>query len=209
MANVFPKSSKLFNLTNDINCVGYNMVVGSRLKNIQTQYNNLNENEIIDRRGYYREVGVNGRGIMPSMAGARFTKSFPSKCIECSNNGINNEVCIKNDRGSLYMRLLNKKAYMFNNSYNKNVTSGPITYEKDGNIEILLEFGNMNGSGLTKNQQLSNLGKGLTLDGKPGKRLGVQSYITGTPILYSNSNINTKNNPIIVTDTNAFIKICN
>jgi hypothetical protein len=123
--------------------------------------------------------------------------------------------CVKNPDYGLYNQLLLKKGYMFQNTKGSNVISGPITYNKNGKKEFLLQFGDGRTAGLTKNKQLSNLGKGLTNDGKPGKRYGVQTFVSGNPILFTKSNIFESTQPTlnskkdnIFNNPRPFIPIC-
>lgn len=122
-------------------------------------------------------------------AGARFNKQFPSLCENCNQfTDLSNAICTT---PNLEDTLLYKKAYMFRNRSN-NVISGPIiNYTNSGKKSAVL-FGGNTGSGLTRNQQLANMGRGLLPNGRPGLRFGVQS-LQGIS-LYSNSNIY-NNNP--------------
>lgn len=122
-------------------------------------------------------------------AGGRFNKVFPSLCNNCIQfSDINNDIC---SEPTLANTLLNKKAYMFRNRLN-NVMSGPIIdYTNTGQQSSIL-FGGNTGTGLTRNQQLANMGRGLLPNGRKGLRFGVQS-LRGI-FLYSNSNIY-NNNP--------------
>lgn len=214
MPDVFPQTSKLFNLTNDINCSAYNEIIKGengivgRLTAIQQQFNNKSELEIQKIRGYSRESPFTTRTNRISKinhAGSGFIQEFPSKCFQCSD--ISSNGCNKNKEIGLYDILLNKKGYMFTNSNNKNVISGPIKYRKGDQEKTLIQFGGISGAGLTQNKQLSNLGKGLTTDGNPGRRFAVQKYINGNSMLYSNSNIYNNVNPII-NRGRPFIPLC-
>ncbi len=122
-------------------------------------------------------------------AGSQFTRIFPSFCNNCSQGSDkSNPNC---SEPTLANTLLNKKAYMFRNRLN-NVISGPIiNYTNTGQQSAVL-FGGNTGSGLTRNQQLANMGRGLLPNGRKGLRFGVQS-LQGIS-LYSNSNIY-NNNP--------------
>jgi hypothetical protein len=121
-------------------------------------------------------------------AGSRFTRVFPSLCNNCSQfSDISNAIC---SEPTLATTLLNKKAYMFRNRSN-NVISGPIiNYTNTGQQSAVL-FGGNTGTGLTRNQQLANMGRGLLPNGRRGLRFGVQS-LQGIS-LYSNSNIYNNN----------------
>jgi hypothetical protein len=112
-------------------------------------------------------------------AGTRFNIQFPSYCDNCNKfSDISNANCIT---PKLENTFLNKKAYMFRNRLG-NVISGQ---------KSAILFGGNTGSGLTRNQQLSNMGKGLLPNGRPGLRFGVQS-LQGIS-LHSDSNIYNKN----------------
>lgn len=121
--------------------------------------------------------------------------------------------CLKNPIIGLNDILLSKKAYMFTNNNSNNVISGPIiNFSKQG-ISSSIQFGSASGSALTKNKQLSNIGKGLLPNGAPGIRFGVQKFF-GVE-LYSNSNIYENTTPIqnssgstIFSKSRPFIPIC-
>jgi hypothetical protein len=117
-------------------------------------------------------------------AGARYNRTFPSYCENCSRfTDLSNAICVT---PNLADTLLYKKSYMFSSRLN-NVISGPIiNYTNSGQKSAVL-FGGNTGSGLTRNQQLANMGRGLLPNGRPGLRFGVQS-LQGIS-LYSNSNI--------------------
>jgi hypothetical protein len=121
-------------------------------------------------------------------AGAQFNIQFPSYCDNCNKfSNISNANCIT---PKLENTFLNKKAYMFRNRLG-NVISGPIINYSDSGQKSAILFGGNTGSGLTRNQQLSNMGKGLLPNGRPGLRFGVQS-LQGIS-LHSDSNIYNKN----------------
>lgn len=196
MPNVFPKTSKLFNLTNDISCSAYNQIIKDRQIVIQEQSNDITELEKIKIRGYSREIPFSTRTKSNSKfnhAGATYTREFPSKCFQCDDDLVNE--CKPNNQIGLYDILLHKKGYMFTNSNNKNVISGPIKYQQGSQEKTLLQFGGISGAGLTRNKQLSNLGKGLTPNGNPERHYAVQKYIPGNSNIFSNSNIYSNSNP--------------
>lgn len=121
-------------------------------------------------------------------AGGKFITVFPSYCQNCNGfskiNNPNYPDC--NNNITLEENLLNKKAYMFRNRSN-NVLSGPIINYTDKGIQSAALFGGNTGTGLTRNQQLANMGRGFLPNGRKGLRFGVQS-LQGIS-LYSNSNI--------------------
>ena len=220
----------IFNLTNtilsgtsDISCGAYNSIINQRLLAIQRD---ISGKKIGPPAGQpIRPIPFTNNNADTSTrntAGATFNLDFPSMCQFCQD--ISNSRCgvchdaYGKEKDScyiclLYNKLLKKKGYMFTNSNNKNVISGPIKWRSENGIITVLQFGGTSGSGLTKNQQLSNVGKGLTPDGKPAKKFGVQSY-DGIR-LYSNSNIYSNVNPTNITNgansinpTIGFIPLC-
>lgn len=204
MSNVFPKATTVGIGYRDISCNPYNNIITGRLKIIQQQFNNnttgvaLSASQLAKIRGYYLPVPftTDSNNSRQNQPGATFTQLFPSKCNYCSNNGDSSTgTCINTSESSLYEQLMNKKGYIFSRRNNSNVQSGPITYIKNGKINTLLQFGGVSGGGLTQNQQLSNMGKGLTPDGKPAKKYGIQRF-DGIK-LYSNSNIFSDTTPIV------------
>lgn len=202
MANIFTQN----NITSirDICCNTYQNIIEQRLSAIATRTMHSTIDNKISRpsgqlgiplpanqrakiRGYHiPEPFVTNRNS--SSAGATFNTTFPSKCFTCVNPLSNINDCEKDPNKGIYDILINKKGYMFQNTKGTNVISGPIEYIKNGNREFLLQFGGKSSASLTLNKQLSNMGKGLTPDGRPGKRYGVQSF-SGLPVLTSNSNI--------------------
>jgi hypothetical protein len=135
-------------------------------------------NNIERLRSYSRFTGsstINNNGSL-NTAGARYTENFPS--AKFANSVSINEL------------LLNKKNYMFSNSLNKNVVSGPIIYTQASS------------SGLTKAKQFANAARGRAPSGGIGRRLGVQYYDGRN--LVSISNIYNRSN-----QTSQNINICN
>jgi hypothetical protein len=136
-------------------------------------------NNIETLRDYSRDTGssttYNNNGSL-NQAGSRYTENFPS--AKFANSVSINEL------------LLNKKNYMFSNSLNKNVISGPVLYTKTSS------------SGLTKAQQFANAARGRTPSGGIGRRLGVQYYDGRN--LVSSSNIYNQTG-----QTSQNINICN
>ena len=131
-------------------------------------------NKIKQLRVYSRDTGLtttnNNNGSL-NQAGARYTETFPSANF-ANNVGINE-------------LLLNKKNYMFSNSLNKNVVSGPLFYRRGSS------------SGLTKAQQFANAARGRTPSGGVARRYGVQYYngrtLVSIPNIYNqNSNQNSQ-----------------
>jgi hypothetical protein len=147
----------------------------------QLQRRRLNDilNNIETLRAYSRDTGssttYNNNGSL-NQAGSRYTENFPS--AKFANSVSINEL------------LLNKKNYMFSNSLNKNVISGPVLYTKTSS------------SGLTKAQQFANAARGRTPSGGIGRRLGVQYYDGRN--LVSTSNIYNQTG-----QTSQNINICN
>jgi hypothetical protein len=136
-------------------------------------------NNIERLRSYSRFTGsstINNNNGSLNTAGARYTENFPS--AKFANSVSINEL------------LLNKKNYMFSNSLNKNVISGPILYTKASS------------SGLTKAKQFANAARGRAPSGGIGRRLGVQYYDGRN--LVSISNIYNRSN-----QTSQNINICN
>ncbi len=126
-------------------------------------------------------------------AGAKFITTFPSYCQKCSgfSRVSNSNEYPKCDADiTLEDNLLNKKAYMFKSRLN-NVISGPIINYTNTGVKSAVLFGGNTGIGLTRNQQLSNIGRGLLPNGRKGLKFGVQS-LEGIS-LYSNSNIYNSN----------------
>jgi len=221
-------TNTIINDSPDISCNIYNNLITSRLSFIATKLVNSEIISSISRpldgslkspieqaeiRGYFLPE-LFTTNISNNYAGARFSKVFPSSCEGCTFPN-NNLSCVKNPDYGTYNQLLLKKGYMFQNTKGSNVISGPITYNKNGKKEFLLQFGGLSGAALTKNKQLSNLGKGLTNDGKPGKRYGVQTFVLGNPMQYSNSNIFQATQPTLNSKTSnifnnpqPFIPIC-
>jgi len=137
----------------------------------------------------YRENALaNNSNNHKLKAGGSFITVFPSYCENCSGfSKIKDPKFPKcNNDINLQKNLLNKKSYMFRNR-NNNVISGPIINYGKTNIDSAVLFGGNTGSGLTRNQQLANMGRGLLPNGRKGLRFGVQS-LQGIS-LYSNSNI--------------------
>lgn len=188
--------------TDGLNCDNYNCIINERLNSITTDISN---NIIGPVRGQpIRPTNFVNNNIDTStlkFAGARFNTGFPSKCANCPL--VNEPVILTGQRScnkinntkAITEILLNKKGYMFTNSNNKNVISGPIKWRSPNGVVTVLQFGGTSGSGLTKNQQLSNMGKGFTATGKPSRKYGVQSYHGIN--LYSNTNIYSETNPTI------------
>ena len=207
----------IFNLTNtiisgssDISCVAYNDIIRSRTNAI---IKSISAGKIGPIRGQPRRalpfVNNNVSTSTIDIAGATFNLNFPSECQLCStlNQNDNCDFCRTPDKSNcftckLYQTLLKKKGYIFTNSNNKNVVSGPIQWRTKNGVITILQFGGTSGGGLTKKQQLSNVGKGLMPDGKPSKKFGVQSY-DGIR-LYSNSNIYSDTIPT----NNGVISVC-
>ena len=140
----------------------------------------LNEilNNIEQLRSYSRFTGSSTRNNNGSLntAGSRYTENFPS--AKFANSVSINEL------------LLTKKNYMFSNSLNKNVISGPILYARKSS------------SGLTNAQQFANAARGRTPSGGVGRRYGVQYYDGRS--LVSISNIYNQNS-----QPSQSINICN
>ena len=151
----------------------------------------LNEilNNIETLRTYSRDTGsttgYNNNGSL-NQAGSRYTENFPSEKF-ANSVGINE-------------LLLSKKKYMFSNSLNKNVVSGPIAFNTLSGYNNTLPY-NAGSSGLTKVQQFANAARGRTLSGGPGRRYGVQFYdgrsLVSIPNIYNQTN-----------QTNQTINIC-
>ena len=151
----------------------------------------LNEilNNIQSLRTYSRDTGstttYNNNGSL-NQAGSRYTENFPSAKF-ANSVGINE-------------LLLNKKKYMFSNSLNKNVVSGPVAFNTLSSYNNTLPY-NAGSSGLTKVQQFANAARGRTLSGGPGRRYGVQFYdgrsLVSIPNIYNQTN-----------QTNQTINIC-
>tara|TARA_A100001011_G_scaffold398718_1_gene504141 strand:- start:670 stop:1410 length:741 start_codon:yes stop_codon:yes gene_type:complete len=220
MANIFTQ----YQITSirDICCNTYQNIIEQRLSAIatRTMYSTIDNNNIsvpkgtwgiplpanerAKIRGYYLpEPFTSNRNS--SGAGATFNTNFPSKCFTCftlSSTLSQGPVvtfgnCAQDPNKGIYDILINKKGYMFQNTRGTNVTSGPIEYIKNGNREYLLQFGGKSSASLTVNKQLSNMGKGLTPDGRPGRRFGRQSFVAGIPVLLSKSNIYEDTQPIL------------
>jgi hypothetical protein len=146
----------------------------------------LNEilNNIQSLRNYSRDTGstttYNNNGSL-NQAGSRYTENFPSAKF-ANSVGINE-------------LLLNKKKYMFSNSLNKNVVSGPIASNTLSGYSNTLPY-NAGSSGLTKVQQFANAARGRTLSGGPGRRYGVQFYdgrsLVSIPNIYNQTNQTTQ-----------------
>lgn len=145
-------------------------------------------NNIDNLRTYSRENGsnntVNNNGSI-NQAGLRYTESFPS--VKFANSVGINEL------------LLNKKKYMFSNSLNKNVVSGPISFNSFSGYTNNLPYTSGSYSGLTKVQQFANAARGRTPSGGPGRRYGVQFYdgrsLVSIPNIY-NPTATQRNQPI-------------
>lgn len=148
-------------------------------------------NNIESLRSYSRENGssttYNNNGSL-NQAGLRYTETFPSAKF-ANSVGINE-------------LLLNKKKYMFSNSLNKNVVSGPIAFNSFSGYSNNLPYTGGSYSGLTKVQQFANAARGRSPSGGPGRRYGVQFYDGRT--LVSIPNIY---NPT-ATQKNQAINIC-
>lgn len=135
-------------------------------------------------RNYSRDTGstttYNNNGSL-NQAGSRYTENFPSAKF-ANSVGINE-------------LLLNKKKYMFSNSLNKNVVSGPIASNTLSGYSNTLPY-NAGSSGLTKVQQFANAARGRTLSGGPGRRYGVQFYdgrsLVSIPNIYNQTNQTTQ-----------------
>ena len=157
----------------------------------------LNEilNNIQTLRNYSRDTGstttYNNNGSL-NQAGSRYTENFPSAKF-ANSVGINE-------------LLLNKKRYMFSNSLNKNVVSGPVAFNTLSGYSNTLPY-NAGSSGLTKVQQFANAARGRTLSGGPGRRYGVQFYdgrsLVSIPNIY-----NQTTQPTQPTQPNQTINIC-
>jgi hypothetical protein len=140
-------------------------------------------------RNYSRDTGstttYNNNGSL-NQAGSRYTENFPS--AKFANSVGMNEL------------LLNKKKYMFSNSLNKNVVSGPIAFNTLSGYSNTLPY-NAGSSGLTKVQQFANAARGRTLSGGPGRRYGVQFYdgrsLVSIPNIYNQTNQTTQTNQTI------------
>lgn len=137
-------------------------------------------------RNYSRDTGstttYNNNGSL-NQAGSRYTENFPSAKF-ANSVGINE-------------LLLSKKKYMFSNSLNKNVVSGPIAFNTlSGYSNTLTLPYNAGSSGLTKVQQFANAARGRTLSGGPGRRYGVQFYdgrsLVSIPNIYNQTNQTTQ-----------------
>jgi hypothetical protein len=145
-------------------------------------------NEILENikslRNYSRDTGstttYNNNGSL-NQAGSRYTENFPSAKF-ANSVGINE-------------LLLSKKKYMFSNSLNKNVVSGPIASNTLSGYSNTLPY-NAGSSGLTKVQQFANAARGRTLSGGPGRRYGVQFYdgrsLVSIPNIYNQTNQTTQ-----------------
>jgi hypothetical protein len=135
-------------------------------------------------RNYSRDTGstttYNNNGSL-NQAGSRYTENFPSAKF-ANSVGINE-------------LLLSKKKYMFSNSLNKNVVSGPIASNTLSGYSNTLPY-NAGSSGLTKVQQFANAARGRTLSGGPGRRYGVQFYdgrsLVSIPNIYNQTNQTTQ-----------------
>lgn len=206
--------------TDGLNCNQYNCIINERLNRITSDIsNNIIGPAIGQPMRPNNFVNNNVDTSSLKFAGGRFSTGFPSKCMNCPINSnidisLQERTCNNiNNIEKIRELLLNKKGYMFANSNNKNVISGPIHWRSSNKVVTVLQFGGTSGSGLTKNQQLSNMGKGLTATGKPSRKFGVQSY-NGIK-LYSNSNIFNYTNPVISTTNNSvgpqngYIQACN
>lgn len=157
----------------------------------------LNEilNNIETLRNYSRDTGstttYNNNGSL-NQAGSRYTENFPS--AKFANSVGMNEL------------LLNKKKYMFSNSLNKNVVSGPVAFNTLSGYSNTLPY-NAGSSGLTKVQQFANAARGRTLSGGPGRRYGVQFYdgrsLVSIPNIYNQTTQTTQ-----PTQPNQTINIC-
>jgi hypothetical protein len=140
-------------------------------------------------RNYSRDTGstttYNNNGSL-NQAGSRYTENFPSAKF-ANSVGINE-------------LLLSKKKYMFSNSLNKNVVSGPIASNTLSGYSNTLPY-NAGSSGLTKVQQFANAARGRTLSGGPGRRYGVQFYdgrsLVSIPNIYNQTNQTTQTNQTI------------
>lgn len=140
-------------------------------------------------KNIYRENALgNNSNNHKLKAGGSFLTVFPSYCENCSGfSKIKDPKFPKcNNDINLQKTLLDKKSYMFRNR-NNNVISGPIINYGKTSVNSAVLFGGNTGSGLTRNQQLANMGRGLLPNGRKGLRFGVQS-LQGIS-LYSNSNI--------------------
>ena len=203
MANVYPGGNDEGILTlsaigqTDISCVAYNLVIRGTPNDQTKPYTALtdtvrlaaimqaNANDVKRRQSRRQTSGISGRNLNDT-AGAGFTSLFPSQCANCSDisgcsfiNGTN-----LNNKG-YNQTLLAKKAYMFRQNLG-NVTSGAITV--NGRIQFTNATfqGGFPGPGLTKNQMLSNAGKGLNISGQPMKTTrGFQSQLVTNPNLFS------------------------
>jgi hypothetical protein len=135
-------------------------------------------------RNYSRDTGstttYNNNGSL-NQAGSRYTENFPSAKF-ANSVGINE-------------LLLSKKKYMFSNSLNKNVVSGPVASNTLSGYSNTLPY-NAGSSGLTKVQQFANAARGRTLSGGPGRRYGVQFYdgrsLVSIPNIYNQTNQTTQ-----------------
>ena len=166
----------------DIPCVGAACPPPSRLRAI------LIANAQDTKRRQGRKQGVSGASgsDISTTAGAGFTSLFPSQCANCIDlsgcsfiNGVN-----INNKG-YNQTLLAKKAYMFRQNLG-NVTSGPITINGRIQFTNATIAGGFPGPGLTKNQMLSNAGKGLTITGQPVRiTRGFQSQLVTNPNIFS------------------------
>lgn len=156
-------------------------------RNFILAQNNFNLQRTINstfRRDAFTQYNHNNKNY----AGVRFNTQFPSYCDNCNKfSDISNANCIT---PNLENTFLNKKAYIFRNRLG-NVISGPIINYNNTSEKSAILFGGNTGSGLTRNQQLSNMGKGRLPNGRPGLRFGVQS-LQGIS-LKSNSNIYNEN----------------
>ena len=219
MLNLYTTNNLLEN-NYDICCNSYDQIMNDRSKKIIEHTCKFNNNPNL--RPWTRinvNSGASSRNEKLS-AGNRFTTIFPSNCDNyicnennssiCnvnSNTNLNNiNMCENKSNISLNQTLLNKKAYMFTNSNNKNVISGPITYRNANGISSSLQFGGTSGAGLTQSIKLANLGKGKTPEGRISRQLGVQKYI-GIQ-LFSDSNILNKSTPTQNVNGKYIIPFC-
>jgi len=159
-----------------------------QIESLKKERLNVILNNIESLRNYSRDNGssttYNNNGSL-NQAGLRYTETFPSAKF-ANSVGINE-------------LLLNKKKYMFSNSLNKNVVSGPIAFNSFSGYSNNLPYTGGSYSGLTKVQQFANAARGRSPSGGPGRRYGVQFYdgrtLVSIPNIY-NPTATQKNQPI-------------
>jgi len=179
-------------LTETVTKSAFNLVEAGltlcQIESLKLQRLNVILKNIDNLRTYSRDNGLsttfNNNGSL-NQAGLRYTESFPS--VKFANSVGINEL------------LLNKKKYMFSNSLNKNVVSGPISFNSFSGYTNNLPYTSGSYSGLTKVQQFANAARGRTPSGGPGRRYGVQFYdgrsLVSIPNIY-NPTATQKNQPI-------------